>query len=142
MHNHYEANYMLGNKKALFHNLVSYYNYLDESPFDFIPKTYHIDKIGSRNWKIFEKSFKEEAKRNTVWIIKPGENSNCGNGISVASNLDKIKKRFEKKKNKTQTFIIQKYLTNLFLFQKRKFDIRTYLLMINIGGVSKFYWYN
>lgn len=27
-------------------------------------------------------------------------------------------------------------------FQKRKFDIRTYLLMVSIGGVLKFYWYS
>ena len=25
-----------------------------------------------------------------VWIIKPGENTNCGNGIQVASNFNEI----------------------------------------------------
>ncbi len=33
-------------------------------------------------------------------------------------------------------------MTNIFLYQKRKFDIRTYLLMLSIGGVTKFFWYN
>ncbi len=27
LHNHYEANYMLGNKKALFYNMTEYKNY-------------------------------------------------------------------------------------------------------------------
>lgn len=26
-------------------------------------------------------------------------------------------------------------------FNRRKFDIRTYLLMVSIGGIQKFYWY-
>lgn len=28
------------------------------------------------------------------------------------------------------------------LYQKRKFDIRTYMLMLSIRGVVKFFWYN
>jgi hypothetical protein len=42
---------------------------------------------------------------------------------------------------KNHTFIIQKYIKNNFMFQKRKFDIRTYLLMVTLGGIKKFYWY-
>lgn len=45
-------------------------------------------------------------------------------------------------KNKKHTFIIQKYIKNNLTFQRRKFDIRTYLLMVSIGGVKKFYWYS
>lgn len=32
-------------------------------------------------------------------------------------------------------------MTNLLLYNKRKFDIRTYLLMLSIGGATKFFWY-
>ena len=28
------------------------------------------------------------------------------------------------------------------LYNRRKFDIRTYMLMVTIGGVQKFYWFN
>ena len=45
-------------------------------------------------------------------------------------------------KNKKHTFIIQKYVKNNLTFQRRKFDIRTYLLMVSVGGVKKFYWYS
>ena len=45
-------------------------------------------------------------------------------------------------KDKKHTYIIQKYLKNNLLFQRRKFDIRTYVLLVSIGGIKKFYWYS
>lgn len=33
-------------------------------------------------------------------------------------------------------------MKNNLTFNRRKFDIRTYLLMVSIGGVQKFYWYS
>lgn len=33
LHNHYEANYMLGNKKALYYNICEYKNYKLENSF-------------------------------------------------------------------------------------------------------------
>jgi tubulin--tyrosine ligase len=42
--NHFECNYYLGNKKALFYSLRKYYNYLNKDPFYFIPLTFHISK--------------------------------------------------------------------------------------------------
>lgn len=74
-----------------------------------------------------------------MWIVKPGENSNRGQGIFVSDSFEAIKAKIEK--NKKHTFIIQKYIKNNFTFQRRKFDIRTYVLMASIGGVQKFYWY-
>ena len=78
--------------------------------------------------------------KNPIWIVKPGENSNRGNGIFVSNSIDEIKERLNRKKSK-RSYIIQKYITNLFLYQKRKFDIRTYMLMVSIRGVTKYYWY-
>lgn len=75
-----------------------------------------------------------------MWIVKPGENSNRGQGIFVTDSLEKIRNTIAKKKK--HTYIIQKYIKNNFLFQRRKFDIRTYLLLVSIGGVKKFFWYS
>jgi hypothetical protein len=43
--------------------------------------------------------------------------------------------------NKNHTYVIQEYMTDLFLFNKRKFDIRTYILVTSLAGVLKAYWY-
>lgn len=42
--NHFECNYFLGNKKALFYSMRKYYTLLKKDPFEFIPLTFHISK--------------------------------------------------------------------------------------------------
>lgn len=32
------------------------------------------------------------SKRKNIWIIKPGENTNCGHGIQVSKDFEEIKK--------------------------------------------------
>ena len=44
MHNHFEFNYFIGNKKALFYNLKDYYTLLNKDLGEIIPLTYHIQK--------------------------------------------------------------------------------------------------
>ena len=97
-HNHLEMHTNLSNKKNLFYNLICYYKYFNCNPFDFIPLTYHISTKRQLN----------ELKRNlpaSIWIIKPGEESNRGKGIVLAENLNDLK--IEDKKH---TFIVQQYI--------------------------------
>ena len=65
-----------------------------------------------------------------MWIVKPGESTNRGNGIVVTDSMEEIKDLIQKNK-KYRTHIIQKYIEKPLLFQKRKFDIRCFML-INI----------
>ncbi len=78
------------------------------------------------------------SKLHNVWIVKPGENSNRGQGIKVSKNLKQIANMLQ---SKTHTYVIQRYLTDLFLYNRRKFDIRTYCLITRMNGVLKAYWY-
>ena len=145
--NHLEGNAQLGNKKALYYNMKNYYNALNRDPFITIPLTYHIKMIKD---DLEYKAFKEYYKLNegdmtdnhgkTIWIVKPGENSNRGNGISLCNSLEEIDKLL----NETQpncTKIIQKYIEKPLLYNKRKFDIRCYCLVTAINGFVKGYFY-
>lgn len=111
-------------------------------------------------------------KTRNIWIVKPGENTNQGRGITVIDEiyeLNMIMKKNHQVKPKSpnkaskkkipqnlgeerdpqeeddpdykRTFIVQMYLDRPFLYQGRKFDIRHYVLLTNIYGIMRAYWY-
>jgi hypothetical protein len=61
---------MVGNKKALFFNLIQYAHYKKTSAYDFIPMTFHAEKTDSKEFRSFLKSAKKF--KNALWIVKPG----------------------------------------------------------------------
>jgi tubulin---tyrosine ligase len=152
MHNKIEHNFHLANKKALFFNLKHYYNAVGCDIFNVIPVTYHLIDAEDPTFYEFEAYFKQlerssienSKKIANLWILKPGENSNRGNGIVVCSSIDQIKSEiksnFVSKTNK-HTYIVQKYIENPFLVYKRKFDIRCYALVTCFNGVLQGYFF-
>ncbi len=68
-----------------------------------------------------------------------------GHGINVVSQLgeiDEMIKSNEKHPNgKQKTYIVQLYIDRPMLFNRRKFDIRCYILMTSVNGILKGYWY-
>jgi tubulin---tyrosine ligase len=67
---------------------------LGKDIFNVVPLTFHITKgVEDAEFSKFETYFDSQNKQGkgkgnrNVWIIKPGENSNRGNGISVSNNL-------------------------------------------------------
>jgi hypothetical protein len=86
--------------------------------------------------KVFEKK--------TLWIVKPGENSNRGCGIDVVESLEEIRDIIKNKSirpnGKERSHIVQRYLMP-FLYNRRKFDIRCYMLVTCLRGNLRCYWY-
>jgi len=144
MCNHLEGNFHLANKKGMYYNLKYYYEAIGKDPFNVMPLTFHIKE--GINDKEYEKFLEEYHKielntsQENIWIIKPGENSNRGNGISLARGLEKINKLLSDQGY--QTYILQKYIEQPLLFGKRKFDIRCYGLLTSTNGHTKGYFYN
>ena len=151
LYNRIEWNYNLTNKKTLFFNMKSYYESLGEDPFNILPLTFHV-KGGSEDpeFQNFKKHFDEQKEiweknnlSNNVWIIKPGENSNRGGGISVSNNLEEIKELLNTFSTVyKRTWILQKYIEKPLLINKRKFDIRVFTLFTCYNqGYVKGYFY-
>lgn len=87
-----EGNFHLSNKKAIFYNMKVYYEAIKESPFDYLPLTFHIkDGMQDLSWHKFEEAYNNPGQREELakyptmgkelWIVKPGENTNRGCGI-------------------------------------------------------------
>lgn len=106
---------------------------------DILPVTYVVEGVPSSSFEEFERL--TQGEKDSIWIVKPGEDSNRGNGIFLCRYND-IKRKIVKLTSKPKSYIIQKYLSKLMLYNGRKFDIRVYVLAISVMGVTKFFWYN
>lgn len=79
--------------------MKSYYEAIEEDPFLSIPVTFHV-KLGLqdpeyRTFKKYYQDFHEKQKElkvkdPNIWIIKPGENTNRGIGIQVATDYENL----------------------------------------------------
>ena len=81
-------NYVIGNKKALFHTMSGYYKSINKEVFDYLPLTFHIkDGLEDPIYFQFLKYFYAKAKKikaptevnqnkkklsKNIWIVKPG----------------------------------------------------------------------
>ncbi|OMJ95251.1 hypothetical protein SteCoe_1466 [Stentor coeruleus] len=153
MHNKIEHNFHLANKKALYYNMKSYYEIIGEDVFNVLPVTFHVKDSEDPIFADFENCYKsydelideQGRKPANIWIVKPGENSNRGNGISVCANIEQIKCELKNNPHPMtgkHTFIIQKYIERPFLVNKRKFDIRCFSLITCLNGCLQGYFYS
>lgn len=77
-------------------------------------------------------------KEDKIWIVKPGENTNRGEGICLAKTEDVGKCIDERLR---QTYVIQSYIERPLLYNGRKFDVRHFLLLTSVNGNIKAYWF-
>lgn len=121
MYNKLEDNFHLSNKKAMFLNIRLYYEAMGKDVFNAVPMTFHIkeglEDVEFSRFKTFYMKEEEEVKKQksaktqvangetaedvmlvanastkrNIWIVKPGENTNRGVGITVLKDLDEIK---------------------------------------------------
>ena len=138
----------LTSKTGLFQTL-SWFCYSNGlNPWTVIPKTYLIKSstAGADMRQLIEEKSASPSGWTVPVIIKPGEDSNRGNGIGMGYDAQsarmEIERVLERQKSKKGTAIVQDYLTKTLLFKGRKFDIRCYGLVLKLGQVASYYWYN
>jgi hypothetical protein len=100
--------------------------------FELVPVTYEVGgEIHTLSPLVSDDGF---------WFIKPGEDTNRGNGISIATGRARILAEVENLLKLGKTALVQQYIDPL-LYRNRKFDIRCYTLVVCYGGELKAYWY-
>lgn len=105
----------------MFYNMKVYYDSLGRDPFTVLPTTFHIAK-DDEGASLLEFQEYYESSPHKIWIVKPAQNSNQGCGINVYNNLEQIQKKVTT--GKSRSYVVQRYLENPLLINKRKFDIR------------------
>lgn len=145
VYNKLAENKELTSKKRLFFNMHSYYSSIGVDPFTKIPLTFHVS-YGSYDstFKVFVSKFMQIQRTggDNVWIVKPGECTNRGIGISVCRTLEQVIEAVSNYDGEYErTFIIQKYIGNPLLYKNRKFDIRAYGLFCSIQGNIQGFFY-
>lgn len=142
-HNKLQYHFYLSDKKYLYNIMKKYYGLMGQNVFDYLPITFYVKNIDSDDFKLFLTDYQMGVVNNTqnAWILKPGENSNRGNGIVITDNIKEIRDYIESNSS-FHTIVVQKYIENPFLINKRKFDIRLYVLITSVNGVLQCYFYN
>lgn len=152
LYNRLDGNFELTSKKKLFINMFAYYKSLNLDPFKVIPLTFHLSQgKHDPNFQKFCTKFQEinlmvgqDPALNNLWVIKPGESTNRGFGISVSNDLNEIALKINERlihKNQLRTYIVQKYIYRPLLYRGRKFDIRCYGLISCINNKTQAYFY-
>lgn len=123
--------------------MKAHYEAQGKQVFDYLPVTFHIKRYGDAAWVEFEKYYTQDERAQDgerVWIVKPGENSNRGKGITVHSEWEGLRRwvagEIGGENNPRKTLIVQKYISRPLLYHRRKFDIRCYMLLVRL--VSQF----
>ncbi len=78
-----------------------------------------------------KKELQNETKEPKTFIVKPNEGSQ-GDGIILIKDCDD----YSKKVNKTRHFIVQEYISNPYLIDGLKFDLRIYCVIASINPLE------
>ena len=134
-YNHFPCTFQLGRKDNLYKHIKSYKK-LFPKLYTFIPATY----IFPADIKDFENDFKKYKK--ALWIVKP-VNLSRGRGVHLLKGEAEFK--FIYKKIKTMTtppqILISRYIDKPHLINKKKYDLRIYVLIISFSPL-RIYLYN
>lgn len=146
VHNKLEYNECISNKKDLLNTMKRFYSSIGKNIHEKLPLSFIVTGDNDPELKEFIKVFNklENSKQHkksfkNLWIVKPGEFTNRGQGITVCKNLQEIMSTFKSVHN--SCYIIQKYIEKPLLVHKRKFDIRCYSLMSSFNGILLGYFY-
>ena len=115
--NHFPRSNELTRKDLLYKNLSKLKELFPGTKFDFLPESYILP-----NEYTFLKD-KMDKNPNQLWIIKPVASSQ-GRGIFLTKNISEIPNNY--------SMIASRYISNPFLINRKKFDLRIYAFVTSI----------
>ena len=103
----------------------------------------NVNSQATASMRSHNQAKENKVSKGNIWIVKPGENSNRGHGITVCSKLREIKSIISQSDyDKRKTFIVQKYIEKPALYRQRKFDIRCFAMLTLVNNKLKGFVYD
>ncbi|KFH04630.1 Tubulin-tyrosine ligase family protein [Toxoplasma gondii VAND] len=116
-------------KKRMLSRILSLYQQLYPDLFDFSPDTWSLPEDRDAIKRILHN------KNQAVFILKP-DGGAMGNGVQLVSRYKDIDAMVLRGDG---NYIMQRYIHNPYLMNKRKFDFRIYCMVISVNGTPKVY---
>ena len=129
--NHFPCTFQLGRKDNLFKH-IKHHMRLFPDLYNFLPSSYIIPSDG----KNFEYNYKKYKK--AIWIVKP-VNMSRGRGVHILKGDAEFKHLLKKSSN--INVIISRYIDRPHLINKKKYDLRIYVLIVSFCPL-RIYLYN
>uniref|UniRef100_A0A146MB87 Tubulin polyglutamylase TTLL4 n=2 Tax=Lygus hesperus TaxID=30085 RepID=A0A146MB87_LYGHE len=125
--NHLPGTFQIGRKDRLWKNIYKLMSKFGKKEFGFLPRTYVLPQDGKALRQVWDKSSK------TKWIVKPPAAAR-GTGIKVINKWTQIPKK--------SPVIVQKYISNPYLINGNKFDLRLYVLVTSFHPMKIYLYTN
>ncbi|RNA18241.1 Tubulin polyglutamylase [Brachionus plicatilis] len=109
--NHFPGSFQIGRKDRLCRNLYHAQAIFGKQEYNFVPITYVLPQ----DYNLLKQ---ELETKNSKWILKPPASAR-GQGIRVVNKIEQIPKK--------RACVVQKYLSNPYLIDGLKFDLRIYV---------------
>jgi Tubulin-tyrosine ligase family len=143
--NHLQGVTSIAHKTKLTETMIRFAKARKIDPFSIIPESWMI-RLRTADQDI-ERIL--TARKGVDWkrepvIVKPGENTNRGVGITMGYSPEEAFQSalsLLRSQKGVHSVIIQSYITNPLLYKKRKFDIRCYGLIVKYSNKTFYFWY-
>ncbi|XP_074031990.1 tubulin monoglutamylase TTLL4 isoform X2 [Leptinotarsa decemlineata] len=122
--NHFPGTFQLGRKDRLWRNFQRMISRYGHKEFGFLPHTYILPqeiKLLKQSWEFKNGSGGE------MWIIKPPASAR-GVGIKVINKWSQLPKK--------TSIVVQKYISNPYLINGSKFDLRLYVVVTSFHPLT------
>ena len=133
--NHFPCTYQIGLKDNMYLHFKAYKKLFPDL-YNFVSDTY-ILPIDAEN---FEKIYKRN--KNSLWIVKP-VNMSRGRGVHLLKDMNELKELIKKSRDENSIpDLISRYLDKPHLINKKKYDLRIYVLVASFSPLRIYLYYN
>ena len=133
--NHFPCTYQIGLKDNMYLHFKMYKKFFPDL-YNFVSDTYILPNDAEN----FEKIYKRN--KNALWIVKP-VNMSRGRGVHLLKDMNELKELIKKSRDENSIpDLISRYLDKPHLINKKKYDLRIYVLVASFSPLRIYLYYN